>query len=124
MIVVPMPEGNNYPTQEEIIAQNAEKGFKTPLLLQVLLHSKSQLIQNLLLLYGFGSLMLGVFWLNSKNSKNSPPPPEIVSKIFIVGGSCAALIGLVGYIASVKYAQKPVSDVGEIETTSNIPIPK
>src|SRR3990167_3996818 len=106
MIVVPMPEqDNNYPTQEEIIAQNAEKGFKTPLLLQVLLHSKSQLIQNLLLLYGFASLMLGVFWLNSKNS---PPPSEIVSKILIVGGSCAALIGLVGYIASVKYAQKPV----------------
>ena len=123
MFAIAMPQQNNnsYPTQEEIIAQNAEKGFKTPLLLQVLLHSKSQLIQNLLLLYGFASLMLGVFWLNSKNS---PPPSDIVSKILIGGGSCATLIGLVGFIASVKYAQKPVSDAGEIETTSNIPVPK
>lgn len=127
MVVIPMPEQNtNYPTQEEIIAQNAAKGLKTPLLLQVLLHSKSQLIQTLLLLYGFASLMLGVFWLAGfgKDSKNSPPPSDIVSKILIGGGSCATLIGLVGFIASVKYAQKPVSDVGEIETTPNIPVPK
>ena len=117
-----MPEqNNNYPTQEEIIAQNAEKGYQTPILLQALLHSKSQMIQNLMLLFGFASLMLGVFWLAGfgKDSTNPPPPSDTFSKILVVGGSCATLIGLVGFIASIKYAQKPVNDIHAVEIVIN-----
>src|SRR3990167_8734948 len=125
MFAIAMPQQNNnsYPTQEEIIAQNAEKGYQTPLLLQVLLHSKSQMIQNLLLLYGFASLMLGVLWLAGYNSKNPPPPSDTVSKILVGSGSCATLIGLVGFIASIKYAQKPISNPPSVAISPNSPTP-
>ncbi|OGT33654.1 MAG: hypothetical protein A3C44_00745 [Gammaproteobacteria bacterium RIFCSPHIGHO2_02_FULL_39_13] len=123
MFVMPTPD-NNYPTQEAIIASNAEQGYQTPIILQILLHSKSQLIQSLLLLYGLASLMLGVFWMAGfgKDSSNPPPPSDTVSKILVGGGSCATLIGLVGFIASIKYAQKPINNT-HVEPLPNNEIP-